>query len=192
MKQLSWRVLLGASLLVLSALFYFLHYFIFRDPHHIFIYLLGDVAFVFVEVLLVTLIIHSVLEQREKSSRLKKMNMVIGAFFSEVGSRLLEILSQLDPETERLQQELVPEKRSVEQEFQEVRRWLMTHDYTVEAGKVDWMGLKTFLVERRDFFANIVGKSQFVGARVLHRRALGGVSFGGGAWGARGSAGLAG
>ena len=151
MKQLSWRVLLGASLLVLSALFYFLHYFIFRDPHHIFIYLLGDVAFVFVEVLLVTLIIHSVLEQREKSSRLKKMNMVIGAFFSEVGSRLLEILSQLDPETERLQQELVPEKRSVEQEFQEVRRWLMTHDYTVEAGKVDWMGLKTFLVERRDF-----------------------------------------
>ena len=46
-------------------------------------------------------------------------------------------------------------------------------------------GEKGFLVE-------IVGKSQYIGARVLHRRALGGVSFGGGAWGARGSTGLAG
>ena len=56
MKSLNWQVLLGMCLLVLSALFYFLHYLIFRDPHHIFIYLIGDVAFVFVEVLLVTLI----------------------------------------------------------------------------------------------------------------------------------------
>ena len=156
MKRLSGRVFLGVSLLVLSTLFYFLHYFIFSDPHHIFIFLLGDVAFVFVEVLIVTLIIHSVLEQRAKSLRLEKLNMVIGAFFSEVGSRLLEILSQLDPETERLQHELVLEGRSAEQEFQEVRCWLVRHDYTVAAGKVDWKGLKTFLVERRNFLLRLL------------------------------------
>lgn len=156
MKRFSWLVLLGVSLLVLSVLFYFLHYFIFRDLHHIFIYLLGDVAFVFVEVLLVTLIIHSVLEQREKSSRLEKLNMVIGAFFSEVGTRLLEILSKLDPKTEGLQQELVPGVRSVEEEFQEVSRWLVRHDYDIEAKNVDWKGLKTFLVERRDFLLRLL------------------------------------
>ena len=41
MKRINWQVLLGMCLLVLSALFYFLHYLIFRDPHHIFIYLIG-------------------------------------------------------------------------------------------------------------------------------------------------------
>jgi len=31
---------------------------IFTDAHHIFIYLVGDIAFVFIKVLLVTMIIH--------------------------------------------------------------------------------------------------------------------------------------
>ena len=37
MKRLSWQILLGASLLALSVLFYFLHYLIFKDSHHIFL-----------------------------------------------------------------------------------------------------------------------------------------------------------
>ena len=74
--------MLGLSLLALSVVFYLLHYMIFRDAHHIFIYLVGDIAFVFVEVMLVTLVIHGVLEQREKRGRLEKINMVIGAFYS--------------------------------------------------------------------------------------------------------------
>ena len=156
MKRLSWQFWLGASLLVLSALFYFLHYYIFRDSHHIFIYLVGDVAFVFVEVLLVTLIIHSVLEQREKRARLDKLNMVIGAFFSEVGARPLQMLSELDPDAEGLQQELVAEGKPAEQEFQRVTRWLQGHDYAVEAGEVDWEGVKTFLAGKRDFLLRLL------------------------------------
>jgi hypothetical protein len=49
----SQRVLLGLLLVLLSVFFYSLHYVIFRDAHHILIYLVGDVAFVFIEVLLV-------------------------------------------------------------------------------------------------------------------------------------------
>ncbi len=156
MKRLSWLVLLGVSLLLLSALFYFLHYFIFRDPHHIFIYLLGDVAFVFVEVLLVTLIIHSVLEKREKSSRLEKLNMVIGAFFSEVGIKLLEILSKWDPQIERIQQELVVEGESAEQKFWRTCSCLRKHDYSIKSEKPDWDTLKAFLVARRDFLLRLL------------------------------------
>lgn len=42
----------------------------FSGPHHIFIYLVGDIAFVPIEVLLVTLIIHRLLETREKKAML--------------------------------------------------------------------------------------------------------------------------
>jgi hypothetical protein len=59
MKHLRWQVLLGLALVALSTLFYFIHFLIFRDAHHIFIYMVGDIAFVPVEVLLVTLIIHA-------------------------------------------------------------------------------------------------------------------------------------
>jgi len=54
MKRLGWQTVLGLGLIVLSAVLYALHYLIFRDAHHIFIYMLGDVAFVPIEVLLVT------------------------------------------------------------------------------------------------------------------------------------------
>jgi hypothetical protein len=40
MKRFSWQVLLGLSLIVLSLVFYLIHYIVFRDPHHIFIFLL--------------------------------------------------------------------------------------------------------------------------------------------------------
>lgn len=81
-RVFNWQVLLGLSLIALSALVYFIHYFIFRDAHHIFIYLIGDIAFVFLEVLLVTLVLHQLLHYREKKAMLNKLNMVIGAFFN--------------------------------------------------------------------------------------------------------------
>ena len=77
-RDLTHKVLFGMSLILLSVFVYAIHYLIFRDAHHIFLYMVGDVAFVFVEVLLVTLIIHQILSEREKRSMLKKLNMVIG------------------------------------------------------------------------------------------------------------------
>jgi hypothetical protein len=61
MKHIKWQVLFGISLILLSALWYFIHYLIFHDTHHIFIYMIGDIAFIPIEVLLVTLIIHQLL-----------------------------------------------------------------------------------------------------------------------------------
>ena len=101
-RFLNWQVLLGISLVALSAVLYLLHYAIFRDSHHIFIYLLGDIAFVPIEVLLVTLIIHRLLNAREKRAMLKKMNMVVGVFFNEVGITLLKLLSVFDPQSGKL------------------------------------------------------------------------------------------
>ena len=156
MKRINWQVLLGMCLLVLSALFYFLHYLIFRDPHHIFVYLIGDVAFVFIEVLLVTLIIHSVLEQREKKARLKKLNMVIGVFYSEVGMELLEILSKWDPQIEKIQQELLIEGKSAERKFGRISMYLKKHDYRIETQKSDWDTVKAFLMTKKDFLLRLL------------------------------------
>ena len=65
-----WQVFLGLILIALSTLVYLVHFFIFRDAHHIFIYLIGDIAFVFFEVLLVTLVLHQLLHYREKKALL--------------------------------------------------------------------------------------------------------------------------
>ena len=73
MKKLNWQILLGLILALLSAILYFVHYLIFRDAHHIFLYVIGDIAFLPIEVLFVTLIIDRVLSVREKKTMLEKL-----------------------------------------------------------------------------------------------------------------------
>ena len=91
----SWKFRFGAVLVLLSALLYGVHYLIFKEAHHIYIYLLGDIAFVPLEVLLVSLILHQILENRERRSRIHKLNMAIGVFFSEIGADVLRQLKRL-------------------------------------------------------------------------------------------------
>src|SRR5574340_132837 len=102
-----WQVTAGVALIALSVFFYALHYAVFRDAEHIFSYILTDLAFLPIEVLLVTLIIHRLLSMRETRERLEKMNMVIGVFFSEVGTDLLSEFARHDRNLENLRKELV-------------------------------------------------------------------------------------
>ena len=67
----NWTFRVAFLLLAASALTYTLHYFVFHDSHHIFIYMIGDIGFLFVDVLLVILLIERVLARREKQAVLK-------------------------------------------------------------------------------------------------------------------------
>ena len=97
MRRHGFLVAAAAIFLATSVVLYVIHYAVFRDTHHIFIYLLGDIAFLPLEVLLVGLIIDRILDWREKQAMLSKMNMVVGVFFSEMGMRLLgELLPVFD------------------------------------------------------------------------------------------------
>jgi hypothetical protein len=156
MRRLSWQVLLGTALVVLSAIFYLIDYAIFREPRALFMHLIGDIAFVFIEVLLVTLIIHRLLNEREKRARLEKLNMVIGAFFSEVGTGLLTYLSDFDPRLEAIRGELIVTNNWSEREFSDVSRRLRAYDFSVDVKLVDLRDLRSFLVGKRDFLLRLV------------------------------------
>ena len=157
MKRIfNWQVLLGLSLIALSALVYFIHYFIFRDAHHIFIYLVGDIAFVFLEVLLVTLVLHQLLRYREKKAMLNKLNMVIGAFFSEVGGELLKKFSDFDTKSSEISHKLVITNESFEKEFLKICKSVQNHAYNIDSKRGDLENIKNFLKEKRQFLLNLL------------------------------------
>lgn len=156
MKWPSWQIILGLILIVLSAIFYFIHYLVFHDPHHIFIYLLGDIAFVPIEVLLVTLIIHKMLSAREKRALLHKMNMVIGTFFNEVGRELIQNLSAFNPYIDTLNQDFKHMKEWSESKFDQIHNHLKKSDYTIESRKDDLKHLKQYLMGKREFLLRLL------------------------------------
>jgi hypothetical protein len=95
-EEIRWKVTAGIALITLTLFLMTVHFLIFQDSHHLFIYFLGDLAFLPVEVLLVTLIIDQMLSSREKQLRMEKLNMVIGIFFSRAGTPLLDRFARAD------------------------------------------------------------------------------------------------
>jgi hypothetical protein len=156
MKSWNRFLLLTAGLVALSAAIYAFHFFIFRDTHHIFIYLVGDVAFVPIEVLLVTVIIHRLLTHREKRTLLNKLNMVIGAFFGEVGTDLLKTFSAHDADFDRVRPQVLVDQSWASRDFLQAARKMAAYDYTVEFDAASLDQLRDFLLARREFLLRLL------------------------------------
>jgi len=156
LKKFRWQLLLGLALVLLSAGVYFLHYLIFNDVHHIFIYLLGDIAFVFLEVLLVTIILDRLLHEQEKQRLRKKLNMIIGSFFSEVGYRLLKMLAQYDLKSDQMQECMTISSDWGDSKFTDLYRKLKDYSCHMDSRQHDLKELRDFLVLERVFMLNLL------------------------------------
>ena len=156
MKRYGWQVLLGLLLIILSVFFYLLHYVIFRDPHHIFLFFIGDFAFVFIEVLLVTLIIHRLLSERERRARLEKLNMVIGVF-SEVGIDLLSFCSRYDSKLDEIKKYLVDANGGASKKgLDKIVTQLKNHNYNIEIHNKLLEELDSILRGKLDFLLRLL------------------------------------
>ncbi len=150
--------LLGtAGLLVCaSAILYYVHYLLFHDAHHIWLYLLGDVAFVPLEVLLVVVVIERLLSSREKQAVMDKLNMVVGAFFSEVGTRLLGDLTAAVAERQELGQRLAPCTTWDRHDFARAQEFAQGFTQKLSPSALDLVALRDLLGTKRDFLLRLL------------------------------------
>ena len=151
MRRLLVLAIVAIVFIVISLLLYFLHYSIFQDPHHIFIFLVGDLAFLPLEVFLVVIVIERIIARREKQAIMHKLNMVIGAFFSEVGNQLIVSLVGCLEKGEELYKELLFDNTWTHKDFSKAisfaHRVVEKPDYS----KIDLEEMKALLVEKRNF-----------------------------------------
>jgi hypothetical protein len=151
MRRYSNLIILAVILIAISALLYFVHYLIFHDVHHIFIYMVGDLAFLPLEVFLVVVVIERVLASREKQAIMQKLNMVVGAFFSEVGNELLQRLLVCFEKGKDIRRHLAVKPSWTRADFNKAMAFAKTIDSEADLSGVDLNGLKKFLVQKRQF-----------------------------------------
>jgi len=149
-------ILATAIFLAASALFYYVHYLIFGDPHHIFIYLLGDFAFLPLEVFLVVIVIERILTRREKQAIMYKLNMVIGAFFSEVGNRLLADLIGHFDNREEIARHLNVSEGWTPKDFKAAAAFAYHLEIDLDVRRIDLEGLKAFLARKRLYLLTLL------------------------------------
>ncbi|MCK9273597.1 MAG: hypothetical protein M0P57_00730 [Syntrophales bacterium] len=162
MKIDKWKLAWGILLIFLSIFFYAVHFIVFRDPHHLFIFFVGDIAFAFIEVLLVTMIIHELLNYRDKKSAIEKLNMVIGAFFSEAGTDLLKIFTSFDRNADKIKSWLIACGEWPEEKFEGAAGQCHLYEYNLDCHSGDMKYLQDFLVQKRGFLLNLLQNSNLL------------------------------
>lgn len=143
-------------MLVLSLVLYGIDYRLFGQWRDIGFGFLGNLAFLPIYVLFVTLMIERVLKARERDALRQKLNMVIGVFFSEVGTVLLRDGFGFVRDCGAL-----PEKMKVSgswdgADFSAAVEYVNSHPIAVDSRNGDLVGLRTFLVSRRQFMLGLL------------------------------------
>jgi hypothetical protein len=156
MKRISWEMKLGILLIVISAAIYTIKFLFLGDPENTYYYLFNALGFLPINVLLVTLVLNSLLSVRAKRDRLEKLNMVIGTFFSEVGTGLLTIFSNHDPEIGSVCTGLVITGEWGEDDFNRISARLKQHPCGIEIDQADLEALRDFLASKRDFLLRLL------------------------------------
>ena len=156
MKNKMWYWWFGLGLLAISGVLFWVHYIVFHDLHHLGIFTLHDLAFLPLEVLIVTLILHSMLERRQRQEMLSKLNMVIGAFYSEVGGDLLEQLSHFDTRPEVLKAEYDVEPEWTDKQLDAASKDAASRSFDLEPDRARTVELTEFMIEKRQFLLRLL------------------------------------
>ena len=149
--KFGWKTKLGLILIMASSVFYFIHYIVFGDATLILNSLLMSFGFVPIWIILFTLILNQLLTRREKQSRLSKLNMLIGCFFSECGTHLIRSLPDFDPNRDQLGEYLTLTDQWSRKEFMAAHRYVRTFNYSITINIDQLEELKRFLIEKRTF-----------------------------------------
>jgi hypothetical protein len=151
-----WRTGLAAGLIVLSATVYFIHYLVFRDARNLVFYTVMDVAFLFVQVLLVTILFTSLMDRWESSRRMAKVNMAVEVFFSEFGRPLLGYLSRHDGSLDSIRDAIGARTGVTSLDTSAARGAVCGYRSDLVMAGIDQGMLKRYLTERRGFLVSLL------------------------------------
>jgi hypothetical protein len=149
MRPSRYLVLLAVALVLTSALVCLVAYDIFGRAEEIGFWLLMETAFVPIQVLLVGLILERLLARHERRQLLHKMNMVVGVFFSELGTRLLGDLTAAVANRAEVQPHLDVRADWQAADFHRAIEQSARRGYQIDLARLDLEALKSLLAEKR-------------------------------------------
>lgn len=160
MRIQRWQLQLALLLLVLTIALYALRWYLFPGTmlhSEMWRFLVGDVAFLFLQVLLVTVFIDGVMQKREKDELRQKLNMIIGAFFSQAGTEILAQVAATDRNLEDVRDDLVVGHAWTPKDYENARRTFASHDASVDLDACDLAQLKAILTREKGYLLGLIG-----------------------------------
>lgn len=150
------HILLGVALIGLSVLLHGVHYAVFKDMHHLMIFLVADIAFVPLEVFFVSLVLDQLIKKQEEEKIIKKMNMLVGLFYQQFGNKLLSLFVEVDKECKNSDRGLLMNFSWDSAQYKELKKKIGEHGHNVDLEQVDLNNLYTVLKENQPMIINLI------------------------------------
>ena len=125
-------------------------------------FFVGDIGFLCLQVALVTLILDRMLKSRERQAMLRKLNMVIGAFFSEVGTELLGRLAVTDTALAEVRGDLIPQMAWTTGRLSRRRGGRRPAHPKIDIDACDLNALKAMLVAEKSFLLGLLSNQSLL------------------------------
>lgn len=148
----SWKIILAIFLALLTGALYYLRWVFFSTENfhsEMLRFFLGDFAFLFLQVLVVTVFLETYLKRREQRIQRQKLNMIIGAFFSETGFELLGDIARIDAASEELRKNASPRSDWTHKDFEKARMAMATHIPEIVPTPEQLANINTLLKEKK-------------------------------------------
>lgn len=154
-KNLRKNILIGVVLLTIALSIYLIQILIFANPEQTLFYLFQDLAFLPISVILISYILQKYLKNKEKEENFKKLQIVVSAFYSELGTSLIRKLSAFDKnlalfkEKFDLSHELEYKKKKI------ILNQIISFDYDMDIDQSDLEVLRSFLITKKTYITRM-------------------------------------
>jgi hypothetical protein len=99
-------------------------------------------------------------QQRQERLRVMRTSMLIGLFFSELGSDLLRLCAGYDPGIEGLRQSIFTDGFLIDSTA-ELKKMVKRHVYDIHAKQMDLQRVKALLISRGDLLLRLIENTSF-------------------------------
>lgn len=147
-------LILGIFLIGLSVLLHVLHIIIFKDAHHLMKFLVADIAFIPLEVFFVSLVLDQLIEKREHRQTVKKINMLVGLFYQELGNDLLSMIVSVDNSISF--EDTKVNMQWDDQKYLNLRNTITKHIYKIDIKKLDLLAVDVLIREYQPMIMNLI------------------------------------
>ena len=154
--RMKWETKLGIFLVGSSLLIYLLKTVLMGRVPDTYAFILNALGFLPINVLLVTLILSKLLNVRAQEAKMEKLNMVIGTFFSEMGTDLLAELASHDDGVAAKQALLKIDAGWEKEDFKCASRDLGALAFEVNPRHMNLPALREFFLEKRNFLLRLM------------------------------------
>lgn len=154
MKKIKYYFVISSILILLSAIMFGVHYMIFGQAINTAYYSLMNLCFIPINSLVVTIILEKLIDYRAKKERLEKLNMLVGIFFTEVGSKLMHLIIDADKDAKNYILSF--------EDLNKVKVAVEKHKYKVDINDLDIDSIKKLLQDNSSLFINLISNENIL------------------------------